>query len=224
MRLRRSTTAAVALLLAATLTGCGGDDEVAAGEKEKAAASSSASPEPLQSPSVAPAQGRTFEGKGYAFTAPKGWKDATASARQANKSIALAAAAQKPDAGGFATNVNVIVNPSGLDGDPGEGQLEQFSTTIADSPALRRLVPKLKVNDPTEVAGQPALNHEGAASRSGVRYYMDQYIAFKDGNAYTITFSFGRRTRPAERDRIAGSVLASWTWADAKKDAGSGSS
>jgi hypothetical protein len=226
MRIRRHAAAAAALAIVLTggLSACGDDEKAPQGAESSTAASASPSESPSEtsspdaesaepsesatSPSVRPANGKQFRGAGFAFRAPKGWTNATAKARELNSLVKLAAA-DAPDSTGFATNVNVVVADAGVQ-EPNAEQLEQISEAIEKR--LTSLVPKLKVNDTTEVAGQPALDHEGPAAKGGVRYYIHQFGAFNEGNAYTITFSFSRQTKPAQRDRVTDAVLASWTW------------
>jgi hypothetical protein len=222
MHLRRHTAAAAALAIVLTggLASCGDDEEAPRGAESSPAASASpdesagqetepAEPtESASSPAVRPANGKQFRGDGFVFRTPKGWTNATRKARELNPLVKLAAA-DAPDDTGFATNVNVVVADAGVQ-EPDEEDLEQISAAIQKR--LTSLVPKLEVNDTTEVAGQPALSHEGAAAKSGLRYYIHQFVAFNEGKAYTITFSFSRQTKPAERDRVTDAVLASWTW------------
>lgn len=213
MRIRRALTPAL-LSCALVVTGCGNSGDKDASDKPSgSSATTDASSGPTDGVTDAgagaePATGRSFSGKGYSFKAPEGWRDATRSAKDLNKLVEVAAAAA-PDDSGFATNLNVVVADAGVD-EPNAQLLAQVSDAIKKR--LSGLVPKLKVNPQTEVSGRPALHHEGAASKSGVNYYIDQYVAFDDGNAFTITFSFGRDKTARQRAAVVGPVLAGWTW------------
>lgn len=207
----RRTAPALALALALALTGCGGEEE----EKKDTAKSpetSTSSPTATEPASpwegTAPAQGLALGGDAYGFKAVKGWTDATKDAKAVNQMVQVAASAA-PDATGFANNVNVVVSDAGVE-EPSDDQMSQISAAIKKE--LVKLAPQLKVNEPTELAGQPALDHEGAAARKDVKYYIHQYVAFRQGKAYTITFSFSRATTPQQRAGIINPVMASWTW------------
>lgn len=219
MRIRQYAVAPIALSLALTgvLSGCGEDEKSPRGAATKstpaapstsASEAASASAEPEDRETADPAAGKQFEGQGFSFNAPKGWTDATAKAKELNSLVELAAAAA-PDDTGFATNVNVVVADAGVE-QPNEQQMQQISDAIEKR--LTSLVPKLKVNGTTKVADQPALDHEGAATKSGVNYYIHQFVAFREGKAYTITFSFSRQHKPAQRQQVIDAVLASWSW------------
>lgn len=202
----RRTAPALVLSVALAVTGCGGDGDQDAREPSSSAPSTSEPAAPWED--AAPAQGLAMAGTGYTFKAVKGWTNATKGAKAVNQLVEVAASAA-PDASGFATNVNVVVSNAGVQ-QPDEEQLDEISAAIGKE--LVKLVPQLKVNEQTEVAGQPALDHEGAAARDGVNYYIHQFVTFKDGKAYTITFSFSRAATPAQRTAVIHPVLASWAW------------
>ncbi len=203
MRLRR-TLPVLALSLAMALTGCGGDEEPKGGATSSSATESPAVPWDDAEPAV----GREMSGTGYTFKAPKGWIDATENAKAVNQLVEVAAS-DEPDETGFATNVNVVVSDAGME-EPDEDQLKDVSDAIQKE--LVKLAPKLRVNEPTELEGQPTLDHEGAAVREDIRYYIHQYVAFKNRKAYTITFSFSRAKTGKERAAVINPVLASWSW------------
>lgn len=217
MRIRRALTPAL-LSCALVLTGCASDggqeDETdKPGSASTTTDPSSPSTEPTAGTTAAgagakPATGRSFSGKGYTFKAPEGWTDATRQAKDLNSLVEVAAAAS-PDDSGFATNMNVVVADSGVD-EPNAELLRQVSDAIKKR--LSDLVPELRVNAQTEISGKPALHHQGAATKSGVEYYIDQYVAFDDGKAFTITFSFGRDKTADQRAAVVGPVLAGWAW------------
>lgn len=210
----------LAVLLVGTLAGCGNDagssdrgssrsaSPSASATTDSSGGTTGASRAPAPWADTEPADGKEFRGHGFSFRAPRGWTDETAKARQLNQLVDLAAAGA-PDRSGFATNVNVVVSDSGVD-EPTDEQLGQVSQQIRKR--LASLVPRLTVNRTTELAGRPTLDHEGAANKSGVGYYIHQYVAFKDGNAYTITFSFSPTTKPGKRQQVINAVMASWAW------------
>ena len=198
----------VALLLG----GCGGSGTTAASStattssagSPSSPASSGSDPVPAPTYTQKPAAGPKFSGKGYAFHTPQGWTDATKRAKKLNAMVALAAT-DKPDSSGFATNVNVVVADAGVQ-QPSSAQLTEISQAIKKR--LKSLVPRLRVDPTTSVDGAVALHHEGPATKSGVKYYIDQYVAFQDGKAYTVTFSYGRTTSTKQRAKVSGSVLS----------------
>ncbi len=204
----RRTAPALALAIALALTGCGGEEEKQDTAKSPETSSPSATEPASPWEETPPAQGLVLNGGDYSFKAVKGWTDATKEAQAVNKMVQVAASAA-PDATGFATNVNVVVSNAGVE-EPTEAQMTQISEAIKKE--LVKLAPQLTVNEQTQIAGQPALDHEGAAARGGVNYYIHQYVAFKQGKAYTITFSFSRATTPQQRTGIINPVMASWTW------------
>lgn len=228
MRISLHTAAPLALVLALTgaLGACGKDSPAGSeasstpspsvstgGQSPSASASDggTTASEPLaEAPweSAEPAGGKLFEGHGFGFRAPEGWTDATQKAKELNQLVDLAAAAA-PDKTGFATNVNVVVADAGVE-DPTPDQLEEVTKAITSR--LDALVPKLEVNPTTALDGRPTLDHEGAATKAGVNYYIHQYVAFEGRNAYTITFSFSREASPKQRQQVINEVMASWSW------------
>jgi hypothetical protein len=228
MRTPLHTAAALALATSLTvlLGACGTDAARPADARPSSTMTATASPsargteggapdgttEPTAAPPwqhAKPADGRTFRGQGFSFRAPKGWTDETEKAQQLNQLVDLAAAAA-PDRSGFATNVNVVVSDAGVE-DPSDDQLRQISAAIKSR--LSTLVPELTVNPLTQLDGRPTLDHEGPATKQGMPYYIHQYVAFDAGNAYTVTFSFSRESKPAQRQQVIDQILASWSWA-----------
>lgn len=202
------TAPALALAIALALSGCGGAEEKQDAPRSPETSTPTATEPASPWEGTPPAQGMALNGDGYSFNAVKGWTDATKEAKAVNQMVQVAASAA-PDATGFATNVNVVVSDAGVE-EPTDEQMTQISGAIKKE--LVKLAPRLKVNEQTRVAGQPALDHEGAASREDVDYYIHQYVAFRERKAYTITFSFSRATTPEQRTGIINPVMASWTW------------
>lgn len=199
MRLRR-TAPLLALAVVLALAGCG-----KAGEPDKKPTTSAPT---STAPTVQPAQGPELKGTGYRFHLPKGWEEHTAEYKRAEKEIEVAGS-DVPDATGIADAVKVRVTDAKID-EPDEDQLEEISKTVTKE--LSSAIPKLLVNDPIEIDGQPALDHEGAATADGAKYYTHQFIAFKDGKAYAITFQFSRAATGKQRAAVIEPVLASWKW------------
>lgn len=200
MRSRRTATALV-LGLALALTGCGKAEEPSKKDPSSAPTSPSAPP-------VEPATGPALKGTGYTFHLPQGWVQRTLEYKRAEKELEVAGGTA-PDATGIANAVKVRITDAKVD-EPDAAQLEEISKTVTKE--LKTLIPQLVVNEPTEIDGQPALDHEGPAARGGQQYYIHQYIAFKDGKAYAITFQFSRVVTGTQRTAIVAPVLASWTW------------
>ncbi len=149
---------------------------------------------------VDPATGDTITGTGYSFNAPEGWS-VSPSLPSGVDTVALDLA----DADGFADNVNVLLSPAG------EVTAEQVETAG---------VAELEGVGATDVAVRPRITIAGAESAhltavltsGGATYVFDQYYATNAGQTYVITFSFSETEPQGDREALAESVLASWTW------------
>lgn len=184
----RAMTAAVAASL--VLVACGGSDDAETSNGGNGNGGSS---------SVEPASGGQTITSAFTFTAPDGWEDVVDQMGGFNPEAAWAD--PEPE-GDFATNLNVIREPNGFDGDTDE-YVEAN---------LRSL----------EAAGFADLTEAGSfgdfrvvtagAEQNGVSYLVNQYYAARDGEGYVVTFSFPEGTSDTERTELAESVMQTWEW------------
>ncbi|GAA2082003.1 hypothetical protein GCM10009821_23450 [Aeromicrobium halocynthiae] len=184
----RAMTAAVAASL--VLVACGGSDDTESGNGNGNGASSS----------VEPASGGQTQTDEFTFTAPDGWEDVV---DQMDGFDPEAAWADPEPEGDFATNLNVIREPNGFDGDTEEYVEANLRSLEAAGFA-----------DLTEAGtfGDFAVVTAGA-EQNGVSYLVNQYYAARDGNGWVVTFSFPEGTSDAERTELAESVMQTWEWA-----------
>jgi len=150
---------------------------------------------------VDPATGDTITGTGYAFNAPEGW-----TVPGSLPSGVDTVAADLADADGFTDNVNVLLSPAGAltpDQVESAGAAELESVGATD----------IEVRPRVTVAGSESAHLTAQLSSSGVTYVFDQYYATNADQTYVITFSFSDTESQSDREALAESVLASWTWA-----------
>jgi hypothetical protein len=149
---------------------------------------------------VDPAAGDTITGTGYSFNAPEGW-----SAPPSLPSGVDTVAADLADADGFSDNVNVLLSPAG------EVTAEQVeSAGVAELEGVGAT--NIEVRPRVTVAGAESAHLTAELTSSGATYLFDQYYATNAGQTYVITFSFSDTESQADREALAESVLASWTW------------
>jgi hypothetical protein len=194
MRTLTRRVAALAVVSTLTLAGCGGSD----GDDAPSGDASSSADAPDD---VAPATGDTITADGFSFKAPEGWTDA----KDVNPS-AIALAANRQDTDGFADNVNVIADPTivGADMDKLESSIEKVLTNANAK--------DVEVEDPIDVDGEEAARISAAFELNGNRYRTEQFAVDHDKKGYVVTFSFSENVPDDERDKVAESVLATWTW------------
>lgn len=222
---------ATLLLSSLVLAGCGDDDKDSgsAGDPASETPSSETSEETSETPSEEtseetseepteeesaetpesdfgdPATGATIKGDGYTYKIPGNWQDITAEAKQVQGTVDSAAGEANPS-DGFRDNINV-----GFDQAQG-ASLDQLKASVPDQ--LKSLVKDLEVLDHVTIDGLEAIHHRGAAALGQTRYFLEQFAAIDDQDRIAIiTFSFSRDVKPADRDKVINSVLASWKWA-----------
>lgn len=191
--MRRAGILSAALLL--PLAACGDDSSE---EKSDAAKGDSASSE-----SVDAASGPTIEGTGYSYSVPEGWDVPP----NADTSIADSMAADLEDSDGFADNVNVAISPAGAITpeqveDQGVKELESIGAE------------DVTVGDRIEVDGNESAHLSAGMTMNDISYVIDQYYVTKDDQTYVVTFSFSDDVADADREEVAESTLATWTWTD----------
>jgi hypothetical protein len=193
MRLRTSVAAVgIAAVLGFTLAGCFSTSSPPPTEEESAPPAISAEP----------ATGELITGTGYSLNAPEGW----AVPPDAPPSADIFVVAEEADAAGFIDSVNVLLGRAS--GEPltaietnGVAYLEGVGGT------------EVQVRPRVTVAGTESAHLSAQLSRSGISYWTEQYLVIEAGIAYTVTFSFGETVSLEDREALAESVLATWTWA-----------
>lgn len=114
-------------------------------------------------------------------------------------------AADLTDADGFADNVNVLLSPAGeITPDQVESQgVDELEAGGASA---------ITVKDRITVAGSESAHLSAGLTSSGVDYQIEQFYLTHDGSTYVVTFSFSPSVADTDRDLLAESVLAGWTW------------
>jgi hypothetical protein len=201
MRTPTSRVAALALVSALTLAGCGGSDDDAPKSDPKSSASAD---KPADEPAADAAAGSKVEGTGYTYAVPEGWDVPTQEIPGTEQTDTFAA--DLTDADGFADNINVIR----LDPAPMEelDKLEKALTAELETAGSKDVT----VRDRADIAGDEAVHIASVQNQQGKSYLTEQYNAIHDGVSYVVTFSFSDTVSDADRDKVADSILASWTW------------
>ena len=159
--------------------------------------------------SVDPATGELIEGTGYTVNAPEGW----AVPPDAPPSADVYVIGEEANAAGFVDNFNVMLGP-----DPGDTPAEIETKGVA---YLEDVVgaTEVEVRPRVTIAGSETAHISAQLSRQGIAYWTEQYLLADSGLVYTITFSFGETVPQGDREALADSVLATWTWAAPTADA-----
>jgi hypothetical protein len=153
--------------------------------------------------SADPATGELITGSGYSFNAPDGWAipaDAPAAAD-------VFVIAPTSDAAGFTDNVNVVLSPAAA-GEVTPDQIEAIGGQELEGAGAA----DVQVRPRVTIAGAESAHFSAQFSRSGITYLIEQYYAADAGQTYVITFSFGEAVALEDREALAESVLATWTW------------
>jgi hypothetical protein len=150
--------------------------------------------------SVDPATGDTITGTGYSFNAPEGW-----SIPESTPAGVDTVVADQTDADGFFDNLNVVLSPAGA------VTPEQVETAgVAELEGVGAT--DVQVRPRIAIAGAESAHLSAMLTSSGVTYRFEQYYATDSGRTCVITFSFSDTVPTADREALAESVLASWTW------------
>ncbi|WP_405371603.1 MULTISPECIES: hypothetical protein [unclassified Microbacterium] len=194
-----SAFTALALATSLAFAGCASGGTEPNTSNESAAPAESSAP---AAPAVEPAAGETVSGEGYSFKVPEGWgfpEDVPAGYDPSMFSADLT------DADGFADNVNIITSPAG------EITPEQVETAgVAELEGAGAT--NVTALDRVTIGGKESAHLTAGFSAEGVDYTVDQYYLTADGQTHIVTFSFSPGVGQAERDELAESVLATWTW------------
>jgi hypothetical protein len=152
---------------------------------------------------VAPATGILIKGAGggYTFHVPVGWTVP----KDAPKADAFAISA-KADADGVFDTVNVLPAPATTDS---LDQVEQNGVSYLEEVMKATHV---TVRPRVVVAGVESVHISSLRTQGSISEWDEQYSIERSGIAYTVTFAFNSSEPQAEREALAESVLASWTW------------
>jgi hypothetical protein len=197
MRLTTVRPLVLAIASAVLLAGCGGSGDGSEG------ATTTKSDTSTSESTTGDAKG-DVSGTGYAYDVPEGWevpKQEIPGTEQTNSF-----AADLTDADGFADNVNVIrLDPAPI------SDLDQLEKAlVAELQGAGSQEPTIR--DRFEIAGDEAVHIASFREQDGGKYLAEQYNAIHHGVSYVVTFSFSDTVDEAERDKIAESVLSTWTW------------
>lgn len=151
---------------------------------------------------VPPATGQTFSGTGYSFAAPNGWSVPPDLELPDLVELAVVAPA---DADGFSDNINVSVDPA-----------VKLTPKWVESRGVEELersgASDVEVRNRVMVAGSESAHLAAVYAVEDLEYQVEQFYVSNDEQTYVITFSFTLAVPEADRDILAESVLASWTW------------
>lgn len=152
---------------------------------------------------AAAATGELISGTGYTFNVPEDWGTPDQTPAGYNPD---AFAVDLDDNDGFTDNVNVIISPAGtITAD----QVEDLGVSELEDAGAENVETRPRV----DVAGEESAHLTAQFSQSGSTYQIDQYYPTHDGQTYVVTFSFSTDVPEGDREELAESVLASWTWA-----------
>lgn len=193
-----TSIASVGLAAALTLTLAGCFSPSAAPPTGESAPATETAP----ATTAEPATGELITGTGYSFNAPESWTSFAGSMPTGVDVVAIAATA---DADGFSDNINVVLSPAG-----------EVAADVVETAGVSELegagAADVTVRPRVTVAGADSAHLSAQFTASGATYQIEQYYATNAGQTYVITFSFGLSASQADREAVAGSVLASWTW------------
>lgn len=189
---RRLPAVFAALVVTVALAGC------VQGETAGPITTTSADAEPA----VPAAAGETITGTGYSYVVPEGW-GVPADEVSGYDPDSLAVDLQDTD--GFADNVNVLVTSGGA------VTPEQIETLGVDQLEAGGAT-DVGVGERTSVGGSESAHLTATLVNGDVEYAVDQFYASQGDQLYIITFSFSGDEPVADRDAVAQSVLATWTW------------
>ena len=149
-----------------------------------------------------PATGELISGDGYSYNVPDGWGLPPTDVNTGADTLAV----DLTDDDGFSDNVNVLLSPA--------GEISSDQVESAGPPELEGSgASNVEVRPRVGIAGEESAHLTALFSSGGVTYQIDQYYPTHDGQTYVVTFSFSEDVPETDREALADSVLASWTWA-----------
>ncbi len=115
-------------------------------------------------------------------------------------------AADSAPTGPFASNINVVLSPSGA-----------FTPDNVEAAAGAELeaagATGVEVLDRVTVAGSDTAHVTAVLTVSDLTYRIHQYYVTSDDQTYVVTFSAAEDLPDEQTTALAESVLATWTWA-----------
>jgi len=192
------TVSTIALTLTLGLAGCASSPA----DSDSSSTESSASPSQPADIEATAATGSVVAGDGYSYTIPVGWAQQDASMAPGTDTVAADSAPTGP----FASNINVVLSPSGAfsPGDVEAAAGNELETAGATD---------VEVLDRVGVAGSETAHVTAVMTASGLTYRIHQYYVTSDDQTYVVTFSAASDLPDDQIVAIAESVLATWTWA-----------
>lgn len=151
-----------------------------------------------------PATGEEFSDDAFTFNAPEGWETPPGDLAPQ----ALVFAADVGDSDGFADNVNVVAENQLASIDDLDDRAAAAKAGLEGADAK-----EIKVGDPIELDGEPAVTITSLFNLNGNEYRTWQYAATRGEDGFVVTFSFSKDVSAADQQKIAESVAASWSWA-----------
>jgi hypothetical protein len=150
---------------------------------------------------AAPATGELISGDGYSYNVPDGWGLPPSEVSTGADTLAV----DLTDDDGFSDNVNVLLSPA--------GEISSDQVESAGPPELEGSgASNVEVRPRVGIAGEESAHLTALFGSGAVSYQIDQYYPTHDGQTYVVTFSFSEDVPEADREALADSVLASWTW------------
>ncbi|MRK00223.1 hypothetical protein GEV27_01690 [Aeromicrobium sp. S22] len=201
MRTFSRRAAALTLMATLTLSACGSSDS---SDNSSSSSSSSSKSEKATGFDAPPADGPTIKGTDYTYSVPDSWETPK------NKPAGFdfdSLAVDSDDKDGFADNINVLRQspaPTGV-------TIEELSKNLGDE-LTKQGARDVKTNESVTVAGESAAHISMSQELNGNKNLTEQYYMLRKGALYVVTFSHSTDVSKADRDKIAGSVLSTWTW------------
>lgn len=155
--------------------------------------------------STSPTPAPVLQGQGYTISLPKGWVDATATAKQNNQAADIAIAEQTSP-GTFRTNFNVV-NPTPISANVTKTQV------LAEAGRELKGVTHAKVTTFAGPAfdGTSSNGQSSDTTRSGLHFTLIQYIVIRQGKVYGTTLTFESKRAKDARKNLA-EIVSSWAW------------
>lgn len=166
------------------------------------ASSDSDRPEPEPKVLTESAAGTVVKGKGYKLRAPKGWvarKVRIPGYGQADSHLFA------PGGDGFTSNFSVVL------ADPDDYDPERIASSALNEMGIFGATGR-RTRRPVLVAGDPATHVSARVTKDRLKYVVEQYHPVRGDRIYLVTFQFRTGLGRAERDKVAESVLNTWTW------------
>jgi len=194
--------------LVLVLGACGSDaaditDDTTSATTATEETSQTSPPEPTEPTETTDApSGDSIDGEGYTYAIPDGWEDVSDEAASAQADSAVRVT---DSAGGFGTNINVIVSPSGgvTDIESLRDQFKQQIEGLVDTP--------VEEIDNITIAGETAIGQTASAKQQGDTLMFTQYFVAHEDSIYAVTLTAPEAD--AENGRAAlDSIISSWAW------------